>query len=49
MSTKMNQPRSDKFMDIDGWILNDMTGKEFKEDNHNQLEYLDLIKCIKKI
>lgn len=44
MSTKFNQPRSDKFMDIDGWIFNDENGKEFREDNDNQLDYLDLIK-----
>jgi len=45
MSTKFKQPRSDKFVDIDGWIFNDDSGKEFKEDHTNLLEYLENIKC----
>ncbi len=44
-TTKFKQPRSDSFIDIDGWIFNDTGGKEFKEDPSVHLEYLDQIKC----
>ena len=47
--TRFKQPRSDKFVDIDGWILNDTSGKEFKEDHSNQLQYIDQIHCNYKI
>ena len=44
MTTEFEQPRSDKFMDVDGWIFNDTTGKEFNEDDSNYKDYLELAK-----
>lgn len=43
--TTFKEPKSDKFIDMDGWVFNDTSGKNFQVDYQNHLEALDSISC----
>lgn len=43
--TVFKEPKSSEFVDIDGWIFNDLSSKHFKKDKQDLLKGLDQIAC----
>ncbi len=43
--TVFKEPKSTSFVNVDGWIFNDISGKNFQVDYHNHVEGLEAIKC----
>lgn len=41
--TVFKEPKSSEFRDVDGWIFNDLSGKNFKTDPVGLLKGLDQI------
>ena len=49
MTTRFKEPRSTDFVDLDGWILNDTSGKNFQVDKSTYLEALESVSCKLKL
>lgn len=43
--TVFKEPKSNEFRDIDGWIFNDLSGKNHQTDPHDLLKGLEANTC----